>query len=169
MEKFNRSRQRDLLERARNAYPHPVLFSNSRTPEFDMVTIRAELHYLAGHGLIELEATSDPDAEDPCADDTDWCFLCALTHRGIDFLAEDGGLSAVLGVLSIKLHQDTVRELLLHRVADSDANSTVKGKMVEQIKALPASTIEQVAKMALDAGIRKLPDVLQWLHIGIPN
>lgn len=160
MEKFNRERQRHILEHAYKTYPRQVQLSSTRTPEFDMEAIHAELKYLSGHGLIEMSYTSG-DEEDQ------WAFNIELTPTGIDFLADDGGLSAILGVVNIRLHQDTVRDLLLQRVADSDADNTVKGKVIEQIKSLPASGIQKVAEKALDAGLRNLPNAIQWLQTAI--
>ncbi|WP_042462876.1 hypothetical protein [Xylella fastidiosa] len=81
MDKFNRNRQRRLLELAREVYPWPAAINAINTPEFDMNIIRAEVHYLAGHGLIECEGTSINESDD-------WAFMITLTPRGIDFLAE---------------------------------------------------------------------------------
>jgi hypothetical protein len=35
-----------------------------------------------------------------------------ITSRGIDFLADDGGLAAILGVVTVKLHEETLKALL---------------------------------------------------------
>ncbi|ALQ94278.1 hypothetical protein XFPR_07105 [Xylella fastidiosa] len=162
MDKFNRNRQRRLLELAREVYPWPAAINAINTPEFDMNIIRAEVHYLAGHGLIECEGTSINESDD-------WAFMITLTPRGIDFLAEDGGLSAILGVVNVRLTQDTVRDLLLQRIVDCDADNTVKGKVIEQIKSLPASGIQKIAEKVLEASLRNLPDAIRWLQTVIPT
>ena len=46
-----------------------------------------------------------------------------ITAKGIDFLEDDGGLSAILGVVTVKLHADTLREMLAKKIDASSASS----------------------------------------------
>ncbi len=62
-----------------------------------------------------------------------------LTAKGIDFLADDGGLSATLGVVTVKLHGDSIKALLLERVEKSAADTSVKKELIEKIKPLSES------------------------------
>ena len=38
--------------------------------------------------------------------------LPKITAKGVDFIRDDGGLSAILSVQTVKLHEDTLKELL---------------------------------------------------------
>ncbi|MBC8718828.1 hypothetical protein [Ochrobactrum sp. Marseille-Q0166] len=87
-----------------------------------------------------------------------------ITAKGLDFLQDDGGLSAILGVVTVKLHEDTIKELLIKKVEQSSAEPTVKKKLIDQIKSLPAEMTKVATVEGLKAGIDSLPDVIQWLH-----
>ncbi len=42
--------------------------------------------------------------------------LARITAKSIDLLEDDGGVSAILGVVTAKLHEDTIRNLVLAEV-----------------------------------------------------
>ena len=42
------------------------------------------------------------------------------TEKAFDFLAEDGGLSAVLGVVTVRLDSETLRELVSLKIDKAD-------------------------------------------------
>jgi hypothetical protein len=85
--RLNRAMQREILEELRRAYPETVDFqsrANFPDPEF-----QGNLFYLHEHGLIAgnvREALNLPRTM-PGA---------SITATGLDFLEDDGGLSAIL-------------------------------------------------------------------------
>ncbi|ESX95877.1 hypothetical protein X755_20985 [Mesorhizobium sp. LNJC405B00] len=87
-----------------------------------------------------------------------------MTAAGMDFLADDGGLSAILGVVTIRLHEDTIKALLIDRIEKSDAPASVRTKLVDQIKALPAEATKALTLDAIKAGLANMPEFLTWLH-----
>ncbi|KPF47050.1 hypothetical protein [Rhizobium sp. AAP43] len=86
-----------------------------------------------------------------------------ITAKGLDFLANDGGLSAVLGVVTVKLHDDTIRGLLLAKLETSSAPIEVRQKLAEQIKTLPAEALKEITLSAMKSGLQQIPDVAVWL------
>lgn len=157
-EKFSRARQRELLQAAREVYPGTTHFLALR-PEISRHEMAADASYLVGHGLLEWIAGPAVSSHTGYR----------ITSKGIDFLADDGGLSAILGVVTVKLHADTVRELLIQRVEQSESDTTVKGKVREQLKALPAEAIQSVAQRLMSEGLNRLPDAVQWLQTALPT
>ncbi|WP_332077609.1 hypothetical protein [Luteimonas flava] len=116
-----------------------------------------ELTYLREHGLIELQMPQYLDTTYSEAH-------VRITARGLDFLADDGGLGAILGTVTVKLHSETIRDLLIARVEDSDEPDTVKARLIDQLKATPAQALGQLTERALDAGLRNLPHLGQLLQ-----
>ncbi|MEJ6328622.1 hypothetical protein Q2B95_08135 [Stenotrophomonas maltophilia] len=88
----------------------------------------------------------------------------SITAKGSDFINKEGTIGAELNVLTVRLHEDTVRDLLVARVRESDADESVKEKLVDQLRALPAQGIAKVAERALDQALRNLPNAVQWLQ-----
>lgn len=156
MELLNRPLQRRLLERLADAYPGTLdqgqLQQVANDREFTV-----NLAYLDELGLAKVTLQhylSEPPV----------VTAARITAKGIDFLADDGGLGAVLGVVTVRLHEDTVRDLLIQRVRESKGDETVKAQLVSQIKKLPAEGVSKLAQSALESGLRHLPDALQWLQ-----
>lgn len=155
MEKLARDVQRDLLNTLANAYPDvvPAQVLSRLAPGN---ALRVNIGYLSEHGLVKGNFYHDL-SEGPQV------VSAKITAAGIDFLADDGGLGAILGVVTVKIHQDSVRALLIQRVEESKEPDGVKDKLVDQLKALPAEGVKSLAEKALDAGIRAIPDVGRWL------
>src|SRR3546814_18958908 len=85
-----------------------------------------------------------------------------ITAKGIDFIADDGGLGAILNVQTIRLHEDSIRALLIKQVAASDVSQSVKERLVDKIKSMPADGIGTLTEKALEAGFKALPHVAPW-------
>jgi len=114
MKKINRELQLELLQVLCECYPNKL--SSSNLPDHiqhDPETITANMAYLDEHDLIEagwFKSMSGP---------TQWT-SAKLTCKGIDFLRDDGGLTAILGVVTVKFHEDTIKNLLENFITKSD-------------------------------------------------
>lgn len=157
-EKFSRARQLELLEAAKAVYPGSTHFRDLQERNRHQ-PLAADASYLVGHGLLEWIAGPAVSSHTGYR----------ITSKGIDFLEDDGGLSAILGVVTVKLHADTVRELLIQRLDESPGETTVKGKVREQLKALPAEAIQSIAQRLISEGLNRLPDAVQWLQTALPT
>ena len=82
----------------------------------------------------------------------------------MDFLADDGGLSAILGVVTVKLHEDTLKELIGQRIAESDLPASEKSRLVDQLKSLPGYTIKHLTLKLVDAGLESWPIAVQAIE-----
>ncbi|MBD1600887.1 hypothetical protein [Pseudomonas typographi] len=163
--KLDRRLQKRILEAAAEAYPFPaphglyIELGAAETKE----RVDANLFYLAEHGLIRkcIELTSDGFALP-----TSNGIQC--TKSGMDFLADDGGLSAVLGVVTIKIHEDTLRELLERKIRDSDIQPEEKNRLAQRLKGLSAEAIKHLTLKLLDEGVGHLPEAValigKYLH-----
>ena len=103
--------------------------------------LRENLTYLSAHGLLEKNGPS-----------------YRITHTGIDFIEDDGGLSAILNVPTVKLHPSSV-ELLISVIDGSSLNPSDKQKMIDQLKSLPADSIKQILTELVNRGVGYLPSL----------
>lgn len=167
----NRELQREILKYAKDQYPDfaegkkiDAIYYECFPPEdetyegdFDRITgdkeLIGNLNYLEEHGLIihfeELGFTP----------------TIKITAKGIDFLEDDGGLSAILRTVTVKFDAQNLRELVaagllphvpeekkgIVREALSKASGTVLqtavAKMVEKGMSDPMGTVKAVAGM----------------------
>jgi hypothetical protein len=140
--KLDRTLQLDLLNRLAEAYPKTV---QVQTWLKESENVNPNLHYLSQHDLIDGSVSQELGGSVR--------FLQArINAKGLDFLADDGGLSAILGVVTVKIHQDTIRQMLLQRVASADMPPEEKATLVEKIRALPGKGFEKLTEKLLEKG-----------------
>ena len=154
---MDRNLQKTLLEQMREVYPGPFsdFGSEDRSPS-DIE--RAALVYLEEHGLCSSGISLFEHGN------WGWAGEARITAAGLDFLEQDGGLTAILGVVTVRLHAETVRDMMIAKVEGSDLPAEKKtalraavGKMSST--AMTAATGDLV-KMGLDHG----PDAVHWLE-----
>ena len=160
-EKLDRELQRTILQCLSYNYPRIAELE----PTFDITdsAITVNVRYLEEHGLLTAQWV--PDQTDG---DVEYPADARITARGLDFLADDGGLGAVLGVVSVKLHDDTLRALLVEKVKNASGDPSAKDLLIEEIKKLPAGALSTVARRLLDSGIDHLPTALGALRHWLP-
>lgn len=157
---IDRSLQRRILEQAKDFYPEmfdpeEVMRDDFNTPDF-----AGSLFYLFEHGLI-----TNP-GEFNFGD-----FLhkeIAITAKGLDFLEDDGGLSALLNTVTIRLHPDTIRQQLLARIANADGSSEEKSALSETVKTASDEALRTTTQKLVELGIQALPAAIQALRAVLP-
>lgn len=143
---INRELQLDLLERLAEKYPEQVDVQSwvRQNP-----AINVNLHYLAEHDLIDgrtSKALAHPNL----------LTQARINARGLDFLADDGGLSAILGVVTVKLHEETIRQLLIDRVNAADIPAGSRDTLRDTIRNLPSKALEKLTEKLLESGADRL-------------
>lgn len=151
---LDRALQLEWLNRLAAAYPEQINIDGERVAG-DPATIN--LWYLDEHGLVEA-------LKSECLGAPPVVVSARITARGLDFLADDGGLSAMLGTVTVKLHADTLRELLEARVSRSDLPAEEKNRLIDHLHHLPAEALKTVTKRLVEAALDRLPDAIQLLQ-----
>ena len=116
------------------------------------------LLYLEAHGLIQAGLTQFHDGT--------WASDATpkITHKGLDFLADDGGLSAILDVVTIKIHDDTIRSLIEARIQAADLPPEEKTGLLNQLRELRGESIKHLTMKLLDVGVESLPTLLRLIQ-----
>ncbi|WP_144223467.1 hypothetical protein [Mesorhizobium amorphae] len=151
---LNRTMQRRILEELATAYPG--IARVRPTQGETLQELQANLFYLAQHELVEVNSTLLMNGERSFA-------TPGITAKGLDFLADDGGLSAILGVVTVKLHDDTIRSLLIDKIETAKGDNSVKSKLIDKVKGLPADALSTVVTKSLDAALGATPNLLPLL------
>jgi hypothetical protein len=150
---MNRGLQRQILQELADCYPsaygHPI---QTLAPTDDEDEIVACIHYLAEHGLLHHNLQ-----EEDAGVWVDLIGMTRITARGLDFLADDGGLSAVLGVVTIRLHSDTIKDLVEAKIAQSDLAPADKKRWIDQLRSLPADATKHLVQKLVEKGLENGP------------
>lgn len=157
---LNRQLQLQILQRASKAYP-----SNLKPGDLDLkgdtMEIVKNIHYLNDHGLLECHfsgALGQPIKRP---------HSIKATHKGLDFLADDGGLSAILGVVTVKLHEETVRQLISQKIEYSDLPTEEKSSLLLAVRDLPGEAIKHLTTRLLDLGMDNLPSAIALIRTAL--
>lgn len=162
--KLDRDLQRKLLEELREHYPAPYYTNRMEHLHEDARHLIANAAYLAEHGLIDGEIRMTSSGR---GDFMPTKFV--LTAQGLDFLEDDGGLTAILGTLTVRLHADSVRDLITAQIEASAMESTAKAQLIAQVKSLPAKGLEAVVTGLAREGLARLPNAIAWLQTSLPG
>ena len=149
---LDRSLQLDLLKKLAEAYPNTT---DVQRWESELPGASKNLAYLDEHGLCELKLLQALGGNKP--------FMARITAKGMDFLADDGGLSAILGVVTIKLHDDTIKSLIESKILQSDLPEPEKKRLLDQLRELPAETTKHLVLKLVDLGLEKAPTAIETI------
>lgn len=155
---LDRDLQRKILEVCARHYPRPeaAVRIAALCDVRDVAPFNANVAYLTAHGLTECEIrhVNGQTTLGPCT----------ITARGMDFLADDGGLTAILGTVVVKLHADTIRGMLLEKTEESALPEEQKSTLRKQIENLPAAALQAATSRLAQEGLAHIPDLLNWLR-----
>lgn len=162
---LDRARQREVLEYLASVYPKAAypkdIIAALSCPISDHDPIfLANITYLDELGLIKASFASLSTLSASYGALTS----AKITARGLDFLQDDGGMSAILGVVTVKLHDDTIKALLVQHVSESEGDDTAKAKVIEAIKSLPAEATKSIATRLIEHGLSTAPRGLAGLQ-----
>lgn len=147
MYKFDRKLQKFILQKCIDIYPN-YTFWKQFPPEimdYGDDVLSANIMYLSEHGLI---AIRNRTSDDP------YSFLDNMraTQKGIDFILNDGGLSAILNVTTIKFHRDAV-VVLEDLIAISNMSEKDKEEAKSTLSELSSEALKTVVQTAITAGL----------------
>lgn len=155
MDKYNRDRQREILAAAVAAHPG-WLSCKDGIGGHSVEDAHPEIRYLEGHGLLDVR--DPPYVEMPRNQ-----VSIRATSDAIDFLTDDGGIGAILGVVTIRLHDDTIKALIESKILASDLLPPDKQRYLARLRSLPADATRHVVMKLVDLGLDKSPDAISWL------
>lgn len=154
--KLNRDLQRAILKTLADAYPG---LTREAWDEIQKLTnddiLIGNMLYLEDHGLIQSGLNQGSSGN----------FVMntgglKITTRGLDFLEDDGGLSAILGVVTVKFHDDTLKALIEAKIQQSDLPPPDKKRWLDQLRELPAETTKHLVLKLVDKGLEHAPAAL---------
>ena len=76
---------------------------------------------------------------------------CSINNRGIDFIEDDGGLSAILGVVTIKLHADTIKALIQQKIEAADITDSEKSALKSTVSKIGDAALAVLTEKAIEA------------------
>lgn len=86
-----------------------------------------------------------------------------ITCKGIDFLEEDGGLSAILNCVTVRIHDETLARVEKF-LAQSHLPEPQKKHYIARLRELPYDATKHLVCKLLDLALGRTPDALQLIQ-----
>ena len=80
-----------------------------------------------------------------------------ITAAGLDFLEDGGGLSAILGVVTVRLHADTVRALIDAKIEASPIPAEEKSRLRKVLAHLSEASLRVATTDLVKSGLDHCP------------
>lgn len=159
VDKFDRNTQRKVLDLLYDAYPSELTSSQMNEIESffpDRDNFYANLLYLGQHQLIQSGLKMSSEGYDLLN-------RPQITHKGIDFIRNDGGLGAILNVQTVKFHDSTIIALEdIIRVANLPEEK--KTGLISKLRELPADAIKHLTLQLLTPAVLNPLAVIQSIE-----
>lgn len=163
--KLDRALQKRILIGLAATYPSGTYdMAHVLQPEVvEEKTLISTLHYLDEHGLI----SSGFKMQEYVGGENRWLEhdRTNITAAGLDFIADDGGLGAILNTVTVKIDAGQWAELLASKVESLESVShEERSEIAKAIRKLPATAIEKVSGKMLDWAVDHAGDALPLLR-----
>ena len=84
-----------------------------------------------------------------------------VTAKGLDFIEDDGGLTAILGTVTVRFDEGTLRALMAEKVKLADISQPEKSKLLSGIQSLSGDAIRHLTLKLLDKGVESIPRAIE--------
>lgn len=153
---IDRSFQRSLLLWMRDKYPS-MAYKVPKSLDGNDRRFYLNLFYLQEHDLFETSTQENSDGF------ISWRGT-KITAKGVDFLENDGGLSAILGVVRVKLHADTLRDILAKKIDASNASPEEKSALKKSLGQIPTIAMNSITTHLMERGLGDIPNLVAWMR-----
>lgn len=124
----------------------------------DEDVIVANLLYLEEHKLIKSGVTLSPGGQHQIS-----LGVLKITAPGIDFMLNDGGLGAILKIVTVRIHDDTLSRIEAF-LQQADIEPQEKEAYLKKLKQLPFDATKHVVLKLLDSALSNAAAALPLLQ-----
>lgn len=151
---LNREIQLELLQKMASTYPaaYDFLPELKELDDNGKNAIYANLFYLQSHKLLEPNSIHLSIGFGAPNNNHFTLNYTRLTEKGADFLADDGGLSAILGVVTVKFEADQLKQLLETKIMAAELPPADKHKLIDGLRSLSGESIKHLTMKIVDMG-----------------
>jgi len=161
---LDRPLQLKILESLKDNYPNISKVAPLKAA-YDNEFFLANLYYLIGHGLIEPIAEGPLDLHGKASE----ILQAKITVIGLDFLADDGGIGAILKTITVKFDPEDLYKLISIRLDNSNTPTDKKDTIMSTIKKLPATTLKTLYTKLINLGLDSVPDAYHLIETYLSN
>lgn len=159
MDEDARALQRRLLTQLKLEYPSDVRTEELGYAQDDPLAVGA-LVYLEEHKLVEL--VKHKPLSEPLV-----VITARITARGLDYLEDDGGLTAALGVVTVRFSGEAIQALLRRHVDEAALPPDEKSRLRKLIDKATEKGVSKLLDALIDQGMKSGPTVIQAIQTAL--
>ncbi|EQC1450130.1 hypothetical protein ACY2LV_001774 [Acinetobacter baumannii] len=163
---LDRVLQLELMKKMASTYPLAYDFSHEvyQLEDESRKKVFANLYYLQSHELLEPKSIFLQLGFGAIQNSTFTLGYTRLTQKGADFMANDGGLSAIFGVVTIKFEADQFKTLLESKIMATDLPPADKRKLIDGLRSLSGESIKHLTTKNVDLGWDNLGTLIRIIQ-----
>ncbi|HAV4582172.1 TPA: hypothetical protein JIS19_08330 [Acinetobacter baumannii] len=167
---LDRQLQLELMSKMAEVYPSSYDFSDQikNSNEDQLKRSYANLYYLQSHELLEPKSIHLRFELGGSGSRLFTLGLPRLTEKGADFMANDGGLSAILGVVTVKFEADQLRMILQSKIMATVLPPADKHKLIDGLRSLSSESIKHLTTKIVDLGWDNLGTLIRIIQSSLP-
>lgn len=81
--------------------------------------------------------------------------LAKITASGLDFLESDGGLGAILNVVTVRFEAETLRALLSEKIQAANIPQADKDTLLSKLQTFSSDILKAIIVKLIEKGIEK--------------
>lgn len=155
--KLDRELQFAILHELSDCYPNSAYIHkikcNDNTRHF-----HGNLHYLHQHGLVYKNIEENKHLGEIGAT------TASITQDGLDFLADDGGLGAILNKITIKLDPEDLEKLVAARLSASGTPEDEQNEIMQAIRNLSVEGIKALNTRLIEWALDNAPNAAHLIQ-----
>ena len=124
--------------------------------ELDPQTLISNLNYLDDLGLCTSGVAHDQSGDE-------LVYPSRITAKGADFISQDGGLSAKLNTVTIRLDESTIKQLLAAKIDQAAISETEKKTLKDHLMALSGKGLEALTADLVGKAVDQFPGAIHLL------
>jgi len=150
--KINRELQEKILKHITEKFPErpEEEFYSSLLQQYGEKEVVGTILYLKMHEMLLCNESAYLDYLESEIPNIVWS-LITPTEKAFDFLEDDGGLSAILGVVTVKLHQDTIYKIFEQKIGESDIKEEDKNFFLRELSKMKDVALSKLIEKGIDS------------------
>lgn len=153
---LNRDLQRHVLTKLKEFYPEELEIEHLGL-DYEKQELQGNLFYLKEHELIESNTIATYLGGVPMD-----MLSARISAKGLDFLEDDGGISAILNAITMKFDVENIRKIFQDKIVTSALSQDEKKTLTEKIKNMSGEAMKNVIIDLLTKGLKN-PSILVFI------
>ncbi|HEU6436039.1 MAG TPA: hypothetical protein VE028_01135 [Nitratidesulfovibrio sp.] len=144
----DRKLQKEILVHLKTIFPESITLTSLREDRFEKKSFEFNIMYLVDHNLVRRTSSGQ----------------YIINAKGIDFIEDDGGLSAILNTVTVKFDAENIRSLMEAELLKANLPEEEKSGIMATLRKLPGKALETVTLELIKKALADPTEILSVIR-----